>query len=64
VKRKELIKFLLSKGCLIEREGKNHTVIYCPATNLTSTVPRHNEINTFTGRNICRDLGIEIIKIK
>lgn len=64
MKRKNLLKYLLNKGCIIEREGKKHTVIYCPVTNLSTTVPRHNEINTFTGKNICSDLGIEIIKIK
>ncbi|HLC16875.1 MAG TPA: addiction module toxin, HicA family [Thermodesulfovibrionia bacterium] len=58
------MKYLLGKGCIIEREGKKHTVICCPKTNLSSTVPRHGEINTFTARNICRDLGIEIIEIK
>ncbi len=55
---------LLSNGCIIERDGKKHTVVYCPATNLATTVPRHNEINSFTGKNVCRDLGIEIIKIR
>jgi len=55
---------LLSNGCIIEREGKKHTVVYNPSTNLSSTIPRHREINTFTGKNICRDLGIAEIKIK
>lgn len=64
MKRKELLKYLVSKGCIIEREGRKHTVIYCPITNLSTTVPRHKEINTFTGRNICRDLGIEIIQVR
>ncbi|OHD06000.1 MAG: addiction module toxin, HicA family [Spirochaetes bacterium GWD1_27_9] len=64
MKREQLLKYLFKNGCIVEREGKNHTIIYNPNTNLSSTLPRHNEINTFTGRKICKDLGIKIINIK
>jgi len=64
MKRRELIKYLIIHGCLMEREGANHTVFYNPNTNKSSTVPRHSEINTFTARGICKDLEIPIINIK
>lgn len=59
MKRVDLIKYLLKEGCIFVREGGNHSVFFNPAVKRTSTVPRHSEINTFLGRKICRDLGIE-----
>jgi predicted RNA binding protein YcfA (HicA-like mRNA interferase family) len=64
MKRKELIKWLLVHGCVFEREGKAHSVFYNPKSNSLTTIPRHNEINTFTARNACKSLDIPIIKIK
>lgn len=64
MKRKELIRHLLKHGCIQEREGQKHTVFYHPDTQKSVTVPRHAEINTFTARGICKDLGIPIIKIR
>ncbi len=64
MKRKALISYLVIHGCILEREGKKHTVFYNPESNKSSTVPRHNEINTFTARGICKDLEIPVIEIK
>lgn len=64
MKRKDLIRYLLKHGCLVEREGQRHTLFYNPHTNKSTMVPRHQEINTFTARGICKDLGIPIIQIK
>ena len=64
MKRTELLKYLIKNGCEIDCEGKKHTVVYNPTTNQFTTVPRHKEINTFTARAICKDLGIPIIKIE
>ena len=64
MKRKDLIKHLQKNGCILEREGKKHTLFYNPKSDKSSTVPRHNEINTFTARGICKDLEIEVIKVK
>jgi len=64
MKRNELIKHLLKHGCILEREGKKHTLFFNPKTGKVATVPRHKEINTFTARGICKDLGIPVIKIK
>jgi len=64
MKREDLLRYILDNGCIIDREGKAHTVLYNPDKNLSSTLPRHREINTFTGRKICKDLGLKIINIK
>ena len=64
MKRKDLIKHLLECGCILEREGKKHTLFFNPGANKSATVPRHKEINTFTARCICRDLDIRIIELK
>jgi len=64
MKRAELFQYLMENGCEIEGEGRKHTLFYNSATNKSVTVPRHREINTFTARAICKDLGIPIIKIR
>ena len=64
MKRKDLINWLILQGCIFESEGNKHSVYYNPESKTSSTVPRHNEINTFTAKGICKDLFIPIIKIK
>jgi predicted RNA binding protein YcfA (HicA-like mRNA interferase family) len=64
MKRKELIKHLIKSGCVLEREGKKHTLFYNHRNGQSATVPRHTEVNTFTAKGICKDLGIEVIRIK
>jgi predicted RNA binding protein YcfA (HicA-like mRNA interferase family) len=61
LKRKKLISHLKREGCLLMREGRRHSVFYNPGNNKTSTVPRHNEIENFLAKKICRDLGIREI---
>jgi len=64
MKRTELLKHLLKNGCILEREGRKHTLFFNPASGKSATVPRHREINTLTAKGICRDLTIKIIKKK
>jgi len=64
MKRKDLIRHLLKKGCIFVREGAKHSVFFNPSLKKTSTVPRHNEIDKFLAKKICRDLGIEEPKRK
>jgi len=59
MKRKDLIKHLIQNGCIFIREGAKHSVFFNSLTKRTSTVPRHNEIDNFLAKKICRDLGIE-----
>lgn len=58
MKRKSLIRHLQKQGCVFIREGANHSVFFNPLLKRTSTVPRHNEIDNFLARKICRDLGV------
>jgi mRNA interferase HicA len=58
MKRKDLVSHLTQSGCKLLREGGNHSIFYNPSKNKISAVPRHNEINDFLARKICKDLEI------
>ena len=58
MKRKDLLVHLFQEGCVQVREGARHTVFLNPKTRSLSTVPRHNDVDTYLARKICRDLGI------
>jgi mRNA interferase HicA len=58
MKRRDLIRHLEAHGCRLLREGVRHRIFVNPATNATSSVPRHNEIYEFLARKICRDLQV------
>jgi predicted RNA binding protein YcfA (HicA-like mRNA interferase family) len=64
MKRDNLIKYLVKEGCIFIREGARHSVFFNPIIKRSSTIPRHNEINDYLARKICRDLGIKEIKKK
>ncbi|HUY13084.1 MAG TPA: type II toxin-antitoxin system HicA family toxin [Terriglobia bacterium] len=58
MKRRELIRHLESHGCRELCEGGRQPVYWNPTTAKVSTIPRHNEVNDFLARKICRDLEI------
>jgi mRNA interferase HicA len=58
MKRRDLIRHLEMHSCELLREGGRHSVFVNRAKRKTSTVPRHQEINDFLARKICRDLDI------
>jgi predicted RNA binding protein YcfA (HicA-like mRNA interferase family) len=58
MKRRDLVRHLEERGCKLHREGAKHSVYINPAKLKTSTVPRHNEVNDFLARKICKDLEI------
>ena len=62
MKRIDLIHYLLNKNCTLAREGAKHSIFINIAKRKVSTVPRHNEIEKFLARKICKDLDIEEIK--
>jgi len=64
MKQADLIKHLRKYGCIFVREGSSHSVWYNSITGRTSTIPRHTEINTYTGKKICKDLGVPVIKFR
>ena len=62
MKRLKLINHLTENGCILYREGGNHTIFFNPQTMETSAIPRHNEIGDLFCNNICKQLGIPKIK--
>jgi mRNA interferase HicA len=58
MKRRDLLRHLAAQGCILIREGSRHSVFHNPREMVTSTVPRHTEINDYLARKICRDLRI------
>jgi mRNA interferase HicA len=62
MKRSQLIKFLISNGCVLVREGANHSWWLNPAANKRSAIPRHSEIIDLLANKICKDLGLDKIK--
>ena len=58
MKRADLIRHLEQHGCILFREGGNHSIYVNRRARKSSSVPRHREINEFLARKICRDLEI------
>ncbi|MBU2731701.1 type II toxin-antitoxin system HicA family toxin [Acidithiobacillus ferridurans] len=58
MKRRDLLRHLTTHGCLLLREGGNHSWWHNPSLNKRSAVPRHSEINDHLAKKICNDLGI------
>jgi mRNA interferase HicA len=56
--RRDLIRHLLNHGCVLVREGGNHSWWGNAINGRRSAVPRHTEIPNPLARKICRDLGI------
>jgi len=62
MKQGDLVKHIRKYGCVFMKEGGSHSVWLNPLIGRTSTIPRHTEINTHTGKKICKDLGVPVIK--
>ena len=62
MKRTKLIHHLLSNGCVLKREGGNHTIFFNPKTGKKSALPRHIEIGDILCNEICKHLEIQRIK--
>lgn len=58
MKRLDLLAYLRKCGCVFVKEGAKHSLFLNPVVGRFSTVPRHNEIDSFLARKICKDLGI------
>jgi predicted RNA binding protein YcfA (HicA-like mRNA interferase family) len=58
LKRRDLVQHLEAHGCVLLREGANHSVYVNRRVGKVSTVPRHREIHDFLARKICRDLEV------
>ncbi|HCB35153.1 MAG: addiction module toxin, HicA family [Candidatus Taylorbacteria bacterium RIFCSPHIGHO2_02_49_25] len=58
MKRPDLLAYLRKHGCVFIKEGAKHSLFFNPAAGRFSTVPRHNDIDSFLALKICKDLGI------
>jgi predicted RNA binding protein YcfA (HicA-like mRNA interferase family) len=58
MKRRDLERHLRQYGCVVVREGGNHTIYSSPHVAGTVPLPRHTEIKNVIVRAICRQLGI------
>jgi hypothetical protein len=59
MKREGLLRHLRRHGCVLRREGKEHTLWENPQTGHADAVPRHAEIGTYWQRGFvasCRSL--------
>jgi predicted RNA binding protein YcfA (HicA-like mRNA interferase family) len=61
MKRTQLLKHLEAHGCRFVREGSKHT-IYANTQDVTTSIPRHNEIPDLLAKKICQQLGIPPVK--
>ncbi|HEY4514991.1 MAG TPA: addiction module toxin, HicA family [Candidatus Paceibacterota bacterium] len=64
MKRIAILRHLHEHGCFLIREGAKYSVVLNPVTEKTSTVPRHNEVDSNLAKKICKDLSIPEIKGK
>jgi mRNA interferase HicA len=58
MKRADLIRYLEAWGCVLHREGGNHSIYKNPPKKKISAVPRHREIDEDLAKKICKDLDI------
>ena len=58
MRREGLLRHLRRHGCVLRREGKEHTLWEIPQTGHAEAVPRHAEIANLLARKICRKLSI------
>jgi len=61
MKRSSLLRHLRRCGCVLKREGRQHSLWTNPQTGRIEAVPRHVEIPNQLARKICR--GLEVPEI-
>ena len=63
MKRGQLLGHLIENGCVLHREGSNHTIYKNLKNGQQTAVPRHPDIVEKTAFNICKQLDIPKPKI-
>src|ERR1700674_1849156 len=58
MKLEGLLRHLRRNGCVLRREGKEHSLWENPQTGHAVAVPRHAEIANLLAKRICRKLSI------
>jgi mRNA interferase HicA len=56
MKRKDLIKKIVSDGCVLIRHGAHHDLYKNLSTGKKQPVPRHNEIDDTLAKHILKEL--------
>ena len=56
MKRKQLIKKILSAGCELLRHGARHDLYRNPKTGKKQPIPRHDEIDENLAKHIIKEL--------
>jgi len=60
MKRRDLVRYIESRGCVLSREGGKHSVYENPRNGGWATVARHTEIWPKMVGKICKQLGIPL----
>jgi mRNA interferase HicA len=60
MKRKEFERHLKNNGCVLLREGSNHSIWINTINKFQASVPRHHEIVNITCKVICKQLSIPL----
>lgn len=58
MRRRDLIRHLRQHGCRFVREGGDHSIWENPFIRRRTSIPRHRQIQIYTARNICQQLGV------
>ncbi|MEI6174711.1 MAG: type II toxin-antitoxin system HicA family toxin [Bacteroidota bacterium] len=58
MKRGEFLKHLRAHGCIMLREGANHTIYLNPVNQKQSTIGRHQELSNLLCKKVCKQLEI------
>lgn len=61
MKRNAFIKHIKSTGCILVREGANHSLYMNPTNGQKSTIGRHSELSNLMCKIICKQLEIPSI---
>ena len=57
MKRKELLKRIVSAGCVLVRHGGRHDLYTNPKTGKKQPIPRHDEIDANLAKHIIKELA-------
>ncbi len=61
MKRTSLLRHLRRFGCILKREGRQHSLWVNPQNGRVEAIPRHVEIPNNLARKICR--GLDVLEI-
>jgi len=56
MKRKELLKRIMTAGCVLVRNGSRHDLYINPKTGKKQPIPRHSEIDENLAKHIIKEL--------